>query len=90
MVGPSGGVKRQVCRCVFLAHYPQSRSTLNRIINNKRGACGTDQAALDINAQTRSKQPLEKNLMAKTAHVITWWLRYAEETSENFLTSTIF
>ena len=65
---------REVCRSVFLSHYPVSPATLKRVIARKR---------LGSELYARAEQRMaEKQLTAKTLHAIAWYTSYANQVSE--------
>ena len=65
---------REVCRSVFLAHYPVSNSTLKRIVARKRAG--------ESLYQTVMAEVKGKTMKAMTLNAISWMLSYAQQVSE--------
>eukprot|EP00965_Chrysotila_dentata_P137287 4541107-Pleurochrysis_carterae.AAC.2 len=83
-VGTTAALQRQVCRHGFLANYPVSPSTLNRMIERKAAGLpayepkGFSTPAADAGEVAQSLD----RVADKALSVIMWWLAYADMASE--------
>eukprot|EP00965_Chrysotila_dentata_P157613 5206896-Pleurochrysis_carterae.AAC.1 len=66
---------REVCREVFLEHYPMSLATLKRRVLEKR-------LGPELSKKQEGEESPTSLCSSKALHCIAWWRAYAEQTSE--------
>eukprot|EP00965_Chrysotila_dentata_P070431 2327508-Pleurochrysis_carterae.AAC.1 len=81
-IGTTAALQRQVCRSIFLAHYPLSPATLDPLITRKaKGlpAYDRDVQCFEANTKRDGREAMRAamdQLAENSLSVIGWWLAY--------------